>query len=329
MFEGKNILITGGTGSWGNELVSQLLEKNPTNITIYSRNEYLQVEMTRKFNSSKLKFIIGDIRDYNALKKATKNIDYIFHLAALKHVPICEKQPFEAIATNIMGVENLIKAAIKNKVYKVIDVSTDKAVMPINVYGMTKSLGERLIIRANLLSSDTRFICIRAGNILGTNGSVIPYFINQVKTSGVITITDPHMTRFFLTLEDAISLLFKTSESSIGGETFVMKMAGFKILNIAKVIKNELGDNNSSIKIVGKRPGEKIHEVLISKYEVENTYNYDKEYFIIFPQLNIPKINQYYNKEKMPLINQKEYSSNDLILGYEETRDILYKGGFV
>lgn len=267
MFEGSRILVTGATGSWGNELVTQLLDKKPEQIIIYSRSELNQVNMQRRFNNFKLKYIIGDIRDYEALKEATKDIEFIFHLAALKHVPICEEQPYEAIKTNIIGVENLIKASIENKVKKVIDVSTDKAVDPINVYGMTKALGEKLIIHANTMAEHTKFVCIRAGNVLGTNGSVVPYFIEQAKKYNEITITDEKMTRFFLTLNQAIELLFKAINHSIGGETFVMRMPGYKIIDIAKIILEEYGNENGNIKVIGIRPGEKINEVLISKYE--------------------------------------------------------------
>jgi FlaA1/EpsC-like NDP-sugar epimerase len=329
VFEESRILITGGTGSWGNELTTQLLELNPKEIIIYSRSELNQVNMQRKFNNNKLKFIIGDIRDYKALKQASKNIDYIFHLAALKHVPICEEQPYEAAKTNILGVENLIKAAIENSVHKVIDVSTDKAVDPINVYGMTKAIGEKLIIHANTITDKTRFVCIRAGNVLGTNGSVVPYFIDQIKRCNEITITDTEMTRYFLTLKQAIQLVFKAINNSIGGETFVMKMPGYKIIDIAKIIQNELGDKHCKVKIIGKRPGEKLHEVLISRYEAENAYIYDKDYFIILPQINIEGLKEYYKKLNLNPLNKKEYSSNDYILGYNEAKEMLIKGGFI
>ncbi|MFT5876129.1 MAG: UDP-N-acetylglucosamine 4,6-dehydratase, partial [Clostridium sp.] len=296
MFKDKTILITGGTGSWGNELTTQLLEMNPKQIIIYSRSELNQVNMQRKFIHPKLKFIIGDIRDYESLKQATKNVDYIFHLAALKHVPICEEQPFEAIKTNIIGVENIIKVAIENRVYKVIDVSTDKAVEPVNVYGMTKAIGEKLVIHANTISDNTKFVCIRAGNVLGTNGSVVPYFIDQVKRENQITITDMEMTRYFLTLNQAIGLIFKAIKSSVGGETFVMKMPGYKIVDIASIIQDQFGQEQCSIKIIGKRPGEKLHEVLISRYEAENAYIYDNDYFVILPQINIDGLKEYYEK---------------------------------
>ncbi|MGH4120167.1 SDR family NAD(P)-dependent oxidoreductase [Clostridium sp.] len=329
MFENKTILITGGTGSWGNELTTQLLEMNPKKIIIYSRSELNQVNMQRKFNNTKLEFIIGDIRDYESINEATKNVDYIFHLAALKHVPICEQQPDEAIKTNIIGVKNLISAAIQNNVVKVIDVSTDKAVEPVNVYGMTKAIGEKLIIHANVITSKTKFVCIRAGNVLGTNGSVVPYFIDQVKRCNEITVTDTEMTRYFLTLKQAIQLIFKAIRSSIGGEIFVMKMPGYKIVDIATIIQAEFGDEHCTVKIIGKRPGEKVNEVLISKYEAENAYIYDNDYFVILPQINIEGLKEYYKKLNLNPLSKKEYSSSDSVLGYNEAKKMLIKGGFI
>lgn len=329
MFEGAKILITGATGSWGNELVTQLLEMNPMEIIVYSRSELNQVNMQRAFNNPKLKFIIGDVRDYKALKRATKGVDYLFHLAALKHVPICEEQPYETIKTNIVGVENIIKASIENQIKKVIDVSTDKAVDPINIYGITKAMGEKLIIHGNTLTDYTKFLCIRGGNVLGTNGSVVPYFIDQVKKFNELTITDERMTRYFLTLKQAIQLLFKAIASSVGGETFVMKMPSYKILDIAKIIANEFGDENCNIKVIGKRPGEKLHEVLISKYEAENSYIYDDDYFVILPQINIKGLNEHYSNLNLKPMDKEEYSSNDFLLGYDEAKEMLIEGGFI
>lgn len=328
MFKGKRILITGGTGSWGYELTSQLLKREPSEIIIFSRSELNQVNMQRKFNDVRLKFVIGDVRDYYSLKEATKKVDYIFHLAALKHVPICEEQPYEALKTNITGVENLIRAAIENQVDKVIDVSTDKAVDPINAYGMTKALGEKLIIHANTLGSSTRFVCIRGGNVLGTNGSVVPYFIDQVKKFNKITLTDGTMTRFFLTIGQAINLLFKAVENSFGGEIFVMKMPGYSISNIAKVIIDEFGNENTVIEQIGRRPGEKIHEVLVSKYEAENTYIFDNNYYFILPQIKIPGLNENYNNKFNP-IGKNEFTSNESVLDYENTKILLKEGKFI
>jgi len=278
IFKDKVILITGGTGSWGNELTRQLLEKNPNKIIIYSRGELGQVKMQRDFNNPKIKFTIGDVRDKEQLIKSAIGVDYIFHLAALKHVPICEEQPDEAIKTNIIGTQNVIAAAKANNVIKVIDVSTDKAVDPFNFYGMTKAVGERLIINANLDTEKTRFVCIRGGNVLGTNGSVVPFFIDQIKRFKTIFITDKEMTRYYMTQKEAINLLFKAAENSLGGETFVMKMPACKVIDLAEVLIDETTKEKISIKETGCRPGEKIHECLISRHKAPSAYKYDDNY---------------------------------------------------
>lgn len=329
MFKNKVILITGGTGSWGNELTAQLLKKNPKEIKIFSRGEFAQVTMQRKFNDPRINFVIGDIRDFDAISRSCRNVDFIFHLAALKHVPICEEQPQEAIKTNIHGTTNLIKAAIDNHVEKVIDVSTDKAVDPLNLYGMTKAVGEKLIIQANNMPGKTKFVCIRGGNVLGSNGSVVPYFINQIRRYNHLELTDKHMTRYFLTLHDAISLLFKAADRSIGGETFVMHMPACYILDIARVLINQFGKKNTSIKEIGMRPGEKIEEVLISRYEAKNSYVYDKNYYLILPTLQIKGLNQYYKKMNLKKVKFDEYNSSQEIMNLHKVKEMLDKGGFL
>lgn len=327
MFENKTIFITGGTGSWGNELTAQLLEKNPKQILIYSRSELHQVNMQRKFNNPKIKFLIGDIRDHDRLIECAKGVDYIFHLAALKHVPVCEEQPYEAIKTNIVGTKNIIEAAKLNRVKKVIDVSTDKAVDPLNLYGMTKAIGERLIIQANLEPSDTQFVCIRGGNVLGTNGSVVPFFADQIRRYKKISLTDKRMTRYFLTLKEAIHLLFKASEESRGGETFVMKMPSCKIADLAEVMAKTLSPEPISIIEIGSRPGEKIHEVLVSRYESPLTYQYDENYFVILPQLKIDDLESKY--KHLSKVAFEEYSSNDSLMSKDDIQKMLKDGKFI
>jgi FlaA1/EpsC-like NDP-sugar epimerase len=330
VFENKTVLITGGTGSWGNELTKQLLKKNPKELRIYSRGELQQVTMQRLFKNDKLRFIIGDIRDMKRLDEACKGVDYIFHLAALKHVPICEEQPYEAIKTNIEGTKNLIDAAINNNVKKVIDVSTDKAVDPLNLYGMTKAIGERLIIHANR-RHDTKFVCIRGGNVMGTNGSVIPFFIDQINKEKRLTITDMEMTRYFLSLPQAIALLFKACEASYGGETFVMKMPSCKISDLASTLIDEYAPGEEiELAEIGKRPGEKLHEVLVSRYEAENTYIYDDHYYVIFPMIHIEGLNEFYDSTmQLQKIQFDEYSSNTNLMKKESIRDLLKTGGFL
>lgn len=326
IFDNARILITGGTGSWGQTLTRLMLEKhNPKEIIIFSRGELQQVLMQRKFKNSKIKYVIGDVRDYEAVKFATKNVDYIFHMAALKHVPICEDQPQEAIKTNVIGTTNIVNAAIENCVKKVIDVSTDKAVEPLNLYGMTKAVGEKLIIQANDLTDHTRFVCVRGGNVMGSNGSVIPYFIEQIRNGGPVTITDLRMTRFFLTLEEAIGLLFKAAEESIGGETFVMNMPAAYIKDVADILIDVYG--NAEITEIGSKPGEKLDEMLISKHEAVMSYKYDDAYYVILPfNPKQPLVEKYSNLEKF---SQEEFSSKTFIMQHNDIRQMLKKGNFI
>lgn len=321
--------MTGGTGSWGNELVSQLLEKNPKEIRIFSRNETSQVLMKQKFeNHSKLTFIIGDVRDKEAVSEATRRVDYIFHLAALKHVPVCEFQPLEALKTNVMGTQNIIDAAIENNVEKVINISTDKAANPSNFYGFTKAMGEKLIINANVITDKTKFVCVRGGNVLGTNGSVIHVFKHGIKTKSKIGITDKKMTRFFLTIKDAIKLLFKATFESHGGEIFVMKMPTCKIIDLAQVLIDQYSpDKEVIIEESGIRPGEKLHELLLTEFESHNTIVYDSEYFVILPTIPIKGLMEYY--EDFPHVDLDTYSSSDNIIQYEQIKTMLKDGGFL
>ena len=328
MFKNKIIVITGGTGSWGQELTEQLLEKNPKRIIIFSRGELAQVNMQRKFNDDCIEYIIGDIRDANAVDRLfSKGIDYVFHLAALKHVPVCENQPQEAIKTNIDGTINIINSAIKNKVKTIIDVSSDKAVSPNNLYGMTKAVGEKLIIQANTLTENTDFICVRGGNVLGSNGSVVPLFIDQIKRFNEITITDGSMTRFFLTLSEAIKLLFQAVENSIGGETYVMHMPAFYLSDVAKVLIKHYGNSHTSIKEIGLREGEKMHEVLISEHEVHRSYIFNKDYYVILPELSI---NRDYESLKLnPKVTFNDFSSSDDVRDDVYLTELLDRGGFL
>lgn len=326
MFNNSKIFISGATGSWGQTLVTQLLKKyDVEEIVCFSRGELQQVLMKRKFNNAKLKFIIGDIRDYEAVRQATKNVDYIFHLAALKHVPVCEENVQETIKTNVSGTTNIVNAAIENKVKKVIDVSSDKAVEPINLYGMTKAVGEKIIIQANDLSDYTRFVCIRGGNVMGSSGSVIPLFIEQIKAGGPLTITDTQMTRFFLTLEEAIGLLFKASIDSIGGETFVMNMPACYIKDLAEVLMEGYG--TVEVKETGIRPGEKLDEMLISHNESKLSFCYDDNYFLTLPVGYNQKLAVRY--QGLDAFPYNEFSSKTKILSKAEIKEMLKKGKFL
>lgn len=328
MFSNQTVLVTGGTGSWGYELVRQLLKENPKEIRIFTRNESNQFTMKQEFdNHPKLHFIIGDIKEKDALIEACCDVDFIFHLAALKHVPVCEDQPIEALKTNVIGTQNVIDAAITCNVHRVVYISTDKAANPSNFYGLSKAMGERLIIHANTLKTNTRFVCIRGGNVLGTNGSVIHVFKRQIQEKQKVGITDLNMTRFFLTLQDAIKLVFKATIESLGGEIFVMKMPACKIVDLAQVLIESSGKENIEIEELGIRPGEKINELLLSKYESKTTIAYDDEYFVILPSIHIPGLKEHYSNYKP--INLESYHSGTGLMSQNEIKEMLMKGGFI
>lgn len=329
MFNGKTILITGGTGSWGNELTRQLLrDHKPKEIRIFSRGEMKQVQMRIRFDKfkDKIRFIIGDVRDANRMDLAMKGVDYVFHLAALKHVPVCEDHPWETVQTNIVGTQNVVEAALKNKILAMIHISTDKAVDPCNIYGVTKACGEKLVIAANLLSEGTRFVCIRGGNVLGSNGSVVPLFRQQLLSNNIITLTDKRMSRYMFTLHDAIQLIFKATEKAIGGEIFVMKMPALKVVDLIEVMKRRLGNADTQVREIGMRPGEKLHELLVSRYDVENTVE-DNEYFIILPNVVYDKLKgKYASYKKIPLA---EYNSeNTQRMDQKQIEALLESHGF-
>lgn len=325
----KTILITGGTGSWGQELTRQLLANyKPKQIHIYSRGEHKQVEMARTFSDSRISFIIGDVRDISRLSIAMRGVDMIFHLAALKHVPVCEDNPWEAVQTNIIGTQRVIESAIANNVKKVVYVSSDKAVDPFNLYGATKSCGEQLILDANK-HHITRFICIRAGNVIGTNGSVIPLFREQALAGKDITITDSRMTRFFIRKQNAIKLLIKAAQEGQGGEILVMKMPACKIVDIAAIFAKRLGNGKVKIRFVGIRPGEKHFEVLVSRYEIPHTYDIGS-YFLILPPNNAVTSAVTYKKKNRKQTLTEEYSShNSQTLDLKKIEELLEQDGWL
>lgn len=277
----KVVLIIGGTGSWGDGLITELLKEDILKIKVFARNEFQMVMLMRKYNNPKIEIIIGDIRDYNALEIACENVDIVYHLAALKHVPICEQLPDEAIETNIFGTQNVIDASIANDVDKVIFTSTDKAVNPNCTYGSTKMLGEKLILSANNRNSRTKFIVFRGGNLIGSTGSVIPLFEDQILEKGSISLTDENMNRFFISVHSASQLLIKISKRGIGGEIYIPNMPSIFIRDIAKYILNKWNINPDKIELIGKRPGEKISEVLVAENERKSLYRFDESLFII------------------------------------------------
>jgi FlaA1/EpsC-like NDP-sugar epimerase len=328
LIAGKRVLLDGGSGSWGQELTTQLLEMGPEKIIIFSRGELAQVEMQRRFNGSQIEYVIGDVRDADAVDRLfRRGIDVVFHLAALKHVPVCENQPQEAIKTNINGTTNLINAAVKYGIEKFVDVSSDKAVAPTNLYGFTKAVGEKLTIQANNLTKDTNFVCIRGGNVLGSNGSVVPLFINQIKKRNKITVTDGSMTRYFLTLSQAIHLLFQAVEESVGGETYVMNMPSFYISDVAKALIEHYGNADTIIEEIGIREGEKMDEELISVHESKRSYKFNDDYYIILPDIHIDR--EYRYIKNLTKFDRNSFSSADNIKDIKYLKDLLSKGGFL
>lgn len=329
ILQGKTIFITGGTGSWGQELTRQLLaEHKPKEIRIYSRGEHKQVEMKRSFPDAKISFIIGDVRDKSRLTIAMREADVVFHLAALKHVPVCEENPWEAVQTNIIGTQHVIESAIANNVKKVVYVSSDKAVDPFNLYGATKSCGEQLILDANKHRT-TQFICVRAGNVIGTNGSVIPLFREQALAGKNLTVTDDRMTRFFIRKQDAINLLIKAACEGQGSEILVMKMPACKIIDVATVFAKRLGNGTTQTHFIGTRPGEKHFEVLVSRYEVPHTYDLGS-YFVILPADNGSKTVSFYRKKNIKQTLTQEYSSHNAgILTTKEVEKLFQKDGWL
>ncbi|MEW6686546.1 MAG: UDP-N-acetylglucosamine 4,6-dehydratase family protein [Candidatus Edwardsbacteria bacterium] len=326
MFSGKRILVTGGTGSFGHYITTKLLSYQPAEILVFSRDEKKQDDMRNEFGDGKnIRFIIGDVRDRNSLRKAVRGIDYVFHAAALKQVPSCEYNVCEAFQTNTLGAQNLIEACLEENVKKVITISTDKAVKPVNVMGMTKALQERLFITANLekWNKKTVFACARYGNVAGSRGSVVPLFKRQIEKGGPITLTDSRMTRFILTLSEAINLAFLAMHQAVGGEIFVPKIPAVNIIELAEVmIKNLSLNKKINKKLIGIRPGEEIHEVLISEEEALRTVE-NGDSFIILPSLNMPKISVAYQGRRKAKIS--EYSSQEAKKHSPEEIELMLK----
>ena len=270
ILKNKIFLITGGTGSFGSQMVKYLIKSSIKKIIIFSRDEKKQEELRNIYNSKKLEFCIGDVRDFNSIDDAAKKVDYIFHAAALKQVPSCEFYPLEAISTNTLGANNVMRAAHKNKVKKCIMLSTDKAVYPINAMGMTKALMEKLMRSNSRIYKDSKtvFCATRYGNVAASRGSVIPLFVNQLKLNKKLTITDTNMTRFLMTLDDSVNLVLSALKFAKSGDTFVQKASACKIIDLANSIKDLLGKQNIKNKIIGIRHGEKKHEVLVSREEL-------------------------------------------------------------
>lgn len=269
IFKNKTLLITGGTGSFGNAVLNRFLNTDIGEIRIFSRDEKKQDDMRKKYRNPKLKFYIGDIRDYNSVLDATREVDFIFHAAALKQVPSCEFYPLEAVKTNVLGTENLLEAAIQNKVKKVVCLSTDKAVYPINAMGISKAMMEKVVVaKTRNLNTDTTICATRYGNVMASRGSVIPLFIDLIKDESNLTVTDPNMTRFMMTLEEAVELVLFAFINGTNGDIFVKKAPAATIETLAKALLELIPNKKVKIDVIGTRHGEKLYEVLCSREEM-------------------------------------------------------------
>lgn len=333
MLDGKTILITGGTGSFGQKFVETILQKyNPKKVIIYSRDEFKQDLMKKYFiqyypdKAHLLRFFLGDVRDKDRLYRAFVGVDYVVHAAALKQVPSCEYNPFEAIKTNIHGAQNIIDAAIDRGIKKVVALSTDKAVNPINLYGATKLVSDKLFISANAYSGEngTVFSVVRYGNVAGSRGSVIPYFkslIDQGKKE--LPITDFEMTRFWITLDQGVDLVLKAIKESKGGEIYISKIPSFRIIDLAKAMLDD-----AKLVEVGIREGEKLHEIMITKDDSRSTYEYENHY-IIYPNFEWWDFNKHFTPGGKLVNRNFEYSSdkNTMWLSIEDLRFEMLKLG--
>ena len=315
----KSILVTGGTGSFGRAFIRTLLdEHDPTRIVVYSRDELKQSEMASDFRDERLRFFIGDVRDKERLLRAMAGVDTVIHAAALKHVPIAEYNPFECIKTNVHGAMNVIDCAIDRKVERVVALSTDKAAMPINLYGASKLVSDKMFISAHAYVGDgsTRFSVVRYGNVMGSRGSVIPFFLKE-RSKGVIPITDPRMTRFWITLDQGVDFVLMAARTMHGGELFVPKIPSMRITDLVTAIAPECRTVD-----VGIRPGEKLHELMIPADEARRTVEYDR-HFVIMPDLDFWNVDNYKDGRRVP--DRFEYASdkNTEWLTVERMRELL------
>lgn len=332
MFAGKKILITGGTGSLGQALTKRLLQTDAATIRIFSRNENKQVMMESGFHDKRLRFLIGDIRDKERLVTALEDVDVVFHAAALKHVPVIEYNPFESIKTNVIGSQNVIDACLQQNVETAVCIGTDKAVSPLNTYGATKLLMEKLFITANNYMNRkkhrTKFLAVRYGNVVGSSGSVIPKFIEQIKAKKKITITDPKMTRFSITMDQALDLIIDTALNGKESEIYVPKLKAYSITDVKDTLFELIGKTGTEV--VGIRPGEKLHEVLINKDEMRSSWDLGKKYMIANPLRDDSDIKKSYKDKIKKIGNIETYSSDNVEkLSKEELKKTIIQSGLV
>lgn len=324
MFADKVLMITGGTGSFGNTVLKRFLTTDVREIRIFSRDEKKQEEMRIALNNSKLKFYIGDVRDYASVHQAMKGVDYVFHAAALKQVPSCEFYPMEAVRTNVIGTENVMNAATANGVKRVVVLSTDKAVYPINAMGISKAMGEKLMVAKSRMQQDgeTVFCATRYGNVMASRGSVIPLFVSQLRDGGPLTVTDPNMTRFLMSLEDSVDLVLYAYAHGKQGDIFVQKAPASTVADLAQAVKEIFGKSNE-IKVIGTRHGEKLYESLISREEMAHAFDMGDYYRIPADNrdLNYAK---YFSEGEKAISDLDDYTShNTHRLDVEQIKTLL------
>ena len=333
MFKNKVLLIAGGTGSFGNAVLRRFLTTDIKEIRIFSRDELKQDDMRKLYNNDKLKFYIGDVRDKNSIDDAMRDVDYVFHAAALKQVPSCEFYPMQAVKTNIIGTENLLNSAINAGVKKVIALSTDKAVYPINAMGISKAMMERVIVSKGRNIKDTMIACTRYGNVMASRGSVIPLFINQILSGNPITITDPEMTRFMMSFDQAVDLALFAFENGESGDIFVQKAPAATIKMLAKSIAKILGKPSHEIRIIGTRHGEKLYETLLTKEEMVKAIDMEDCYRIPADNRDL-NYNKFFDEGEEVITQADEYHSHNthrldedeltnLLLGLREIQNNL------
>lgn len=323
-------MITGGTGSFGNTVLKRFLSTEVREIRIFSRDEKKQEEMRIALNNSKLKFYIGDVRDYDSIFQALKGVDYVFHAAALKQVPSCEFYPLEAVRTNVMGTENVMNAATANGVKRVVVLSTDKAVYPINAMGISKAMMEKFMVAKSRMQgeNETVLCATRYGNVMASRGSVIPLFVSQIKEGEALTVTDPNMTRFLMSLEDSVDLVLYAFEHGQQGDIFVQKAPASTVADLAQGLK-EIFNKNNAIRVIGTRHGEKLYESLISREEMAKAQDLGGYYRIPADNRNL-NYAQYFSEGEEKISHQEDYTShNTERLNVEQVKALLLKLNFI
>jgi len=330
LLDNSTLLITGGTGSFGNEVLKLFLNSAVAEIRIFSRDEKKQDDMRKHYNDSRIKFFIGDVRDSSSIRGAMQNVDYVFHAAALKQVPSCEFYPIEAVKTNILGTENVLNAALDFKIKKVVCLSTDKAVYPVNAMGLSKSLMEKVLIAKSREGGNSTIICgTRYGNVMGSRGSVIPLFIDQINNNDPLSITDPKMTRFIMSLSEAVELVMYAFLHGEPGDIFVQKSPSSHIEDIAEAIKLIAGKPEHPINIIGKRHGEKMYETLIGAEEMPMT-NEIENFFRIHPDARDLNYSQFFDEGQDLKLQNSEYNSNNTtVLSLDEVISLLKQQDFI